>query len=89
MVIMMIGFALIGSFIADGMNINGPMLAAGVMLFSQLGYLLPCSSLWGAILHTADMTTSSSVIKNAALLLVYITIMILVVFIPLCMAVYY
>ena len=89
MAIMFIGFALIGSFIAGGMNINGPMLAGGVMLFSQLGFMLPSSSMWGAILHTAEMATPSSVIKNSILMMLYIIVMTLVIFIPLCMVVFY
>lgn len=89
MAIMFIGFALIGSFVAGGMNINGPMLAGGVMLFSQLGFMLPSSSMWGAILHTAEMATPSSVIKNSFLMMLYIIVMTLVIFIPLCMVVFY
>ena len=55
MAIMMIGFTLLGSLIAGGFALNGPMLAAGIMLFSQIGILLPASSLWGAMLHSLEM----------------------------------
>lgn len=88
MAVMMIGFALIGSLIAGGLAVNGCMLAAGTIIFSQLGYLLPSSSMWGAILHKAELVTPMAVYKNVLLALLYIVIVTLVVFIPLCLVVF-
>ena len=88
MAIMMIGFTILGSLIAGGMALNGPMLAAGIMLFSQIGILLPASSLWGAILHTLEMTTPSAIYKHAALALIYCVVVGCVVYIPLSAIVY-
>ncbi len=88
MAIMMIGFTLLGSLIAGGFALNGPMLAAGIMLFSQIGILLPASSLWGAMLHSLDMTTTSAIYKYAALALIYCLVVGCAVYIPLSALVY-
>lgn len=88
MAVMMIAFALIGSLVAGGLPVNGCMLAAGVLLFSQLGFLLPSSSMWGAILHKAELVTPMTVYKNVSLALLYIIVAIVVIFIPLCMIVF-
>ena len=88
MAVMMIGFALIGSLVAGGLPVNGCMLAAGTIIFSQLGYLLPSSSMWGAILHKAELVNPVSVYKNVLLALLYIIAVTLVVFIPLCLIVF-
>ena len=88
MAIMMIGFTILGSLIAGGMPLNGPMLAAGIMLFSQIGILLPASSMWGAILHSLDMTTTSSIYKYAALAIIYCIIVGCAVYIPMSMIAY-
>lgn len=88
MAIMMIGFTILGSLIAGGMALNGPMLAAGIMLFSKIGNLLPASSLWGALLHTLELTTPSSIYKYAALAIVYCIVVGCGVYIPLSAIVY-
>ena len=84
MAIMMIAFSLIGSLAAGGMEMNSVMMIIGAMIFSQIGFLLPASSLWGAILHTADMATPSAVIKNVILTLIYCIVVAVIVFVPLC-----
>lgn len=83
MAIMMIGFTLLGSLIAGGFALNGPMIAAGIMLFSQIGILLPASSLWGAMLHSLEMTTPTSIYKYATLAVIYCFIVGCAVYIPL------
>lgn len=88
MAIMMIGFTLLGSMIAGGMPLPGPMLAAGIMLFSQIGILLPASSMWGAMLHSLDMTTPGSMYKYGGLAMVYILIVGCLIYIPLGLLVY-
>ena len=88
MAIMMIGFTLLGSLIAGGFALNGPMLAAGIMLFSQIGILLPASSLWGAMLHSLDMTTTGAIYKYASIAIIYCLIIGCAVYIPLSMFVY-
>lgn len=88
MAIMMIGFTILGSLIAGGMPLNGPMLAAGIMLFSQIGILLPASSLWGAMLHTLELTTPATIYKYASLALIYCVVIGCAVYIPLCAIVY-
>lgn len=88
MAVMMIGFTILGSLIAGGMALNGPMLAAGIMLFSQLGILLPASSLWGAMLHTLELTTPSSIYKYATLAIIYCLVIGCAVYIPLSAIVY-
>ncbi len=88
MAVMLIGFALIGSLAAGGMAINSVMLAAGVLVFSQLGFLLPASSMWGAILHTADMVTPMAIYKVVIPALIYILVVAAVVFVPLCLVVF-
>jgi len=88
MAIMMIGFTILGSLIAGGMALNGPMLAAGIMLFSQLGILLPASSLWGAMLHSLEMTTPATIYKYAMLAIIYCLVVGCAVYIPLSAIVY-
>lgn len=88
MAIMMIGFTILGSLIAGGMGLNGPMLAAGIMLFSQIGILLPASSLWGAMLHSLEMTTPSAIYKYATLAIIYCIVVGCAVYIPMSMIAY-
>ena len=88
MAIMMIGFTILGSLIAGGMPLNGPMLAAGIMLYSQIGILLPASSLWGAMLHTLELTTPSAIYKYAGLAIIYCIVVGCAVYIPLSAIVY-
>ena len=88
MAIMMIGFTILGSLIAGGMALNGPMLAAGIMLFSQIGILLPASSLWGAMLHSLELTTPSAIYKYAGLAIIYCIVVGCAVYIPLSAIVY-
>ena len=88
MAIMMIGFTILGSLIAGGMPLNGPMLAAGIMLFSQLGILLPASSLWGALLHSLEMTTPSAIYKYATMAIIYCIVVGCAVYIPMSMIAY-
>lgn len=88
MAVMMIGFTILGSLISGGMALNGPMLAGGIMLFCQIGILLPSSSLWGALLHTLELTTPSAIYKHAILALIYCLVVGCAVYIPLSMIVY-
>ena len=88
MAIMMIGFTILGSLIAGGLGLNGPMLAAGIMLFSQIGILLPASSLWGAMLHSLELTTPSSIYKYASLAIIYCLVVGCAVYIPMSMIAY-
>jgi len=88
MAIMMIGFTVLGSMIAGGMQLQGAMLAAGIMLFSQIGILLPASSMWGAMLHSLEMTTPASMYKYGVLAMIYVVVVGCLVYIPLGMLVY-
>lgn len=88
MAVMMIGFTILGSLVAGGMPLNGPMLAAGIMLFSQIGILLPASSLWGAMLHTLELATPKAIYKYAILAMIYVIVVGCAVYIPLSALVY-
>lgn len=85
MAILMICYAMVAGLIAGGLPINGSLVASGLLIFSMWGFLLPSSSMWGAIIHTADMTTPGSIYKNVILLLIYILVTMAVIFVPLGM----
>lgn len=88
MAIFMIGLTLIGSLLAGGLQVHGAILTSGVMVLSMWAFLMPSSSMWGAMLHTTELTTPTAIYKNVILTLIYIMVLICAVFLPLCLLVY-
>lgn len=85
MAILMICYALVAGLIAGGLPINGALVASGLLIYSMWGFLLPSSSMWGAIIHTTDLTTPAAIYKHVTLMLIYILVTMVVIFIPLGM----
>ncbi len=83
MAILMICYTLVAGLIAGGLQINGPLVTSGLLIYSMWGFLLPSSSMWGAIIHTVDMTTPAAIYKNVTLMLIYIIVTMVVIFMPL------